>query len=83
MEAKPFDAYVAKGLAELQVKSLRDIQVETSLTWAGRACAAARLGYVSDAREYAHEAIEHAALSGEDALLFTVRTAFAAYGIVL
>lgn len=49
---------------ELGRKSLRDIQVETAYTWAGRAVAAAKLGRLPDAHEYWHEAQEHAALAG-------------------
>lgn len=75
------EAYVRKALVELQRKSLRDIQIETALTWAGRACAAARLGLAEDAIEYAHEAIEHAALSGDDALLASVRASVRASGV--
>lgn len=56
--------YIEKALVELNKKNLKMIQVETAMTWAGRACAAKILNLDSDAREYAHEAIEHAGLSG-------------------
>jgi hypothetical protein len=67
------DTYIAKALDELKKKSLTEIQVETALVWCGRACAAAELGLQVDAVEYAHEAIEHAALSGDDGVLNYVR----------
>jgi len=75
------DAYVVQALTELQSKSLAVIQVETALTWCGRACAAERLELHVDATEYGHEAIEHAALSGNDELLRLVRSALAEYGV--
>lgn len=64
-------AATAKALGEISVKSLYVIQWETSLTWAGRALAAYEMythhrdpHWLSDASEYAHEALEHAALAG-------------------
>jgi hypothetical protein len=75
------EPYIEKALKELQQKSLQDIQVETALTWAGRACAAADLNRFTDASEYAHEAIEHAALSGNNKLLKAVRDALDSYGV--
>ena len=72
---------IEEGLAELRRKDLHTIQVETAIKWCGRACAAALLGRHDDAEEYAHEAIEHAALSGDDALLAAVRRAQRAHGI--
>lgn len=80
---KPLQFYIDKATAELAEKSLADIQVETALTWCGRACVAARMGLGADAKEYAHEAIEHAALSDEDGLLDTVRAAIRFHGIKL
>ena len=62
-------------------KTLHDIQVETALTWAGRACVAAAMDLHDDAKEYAHEALEHAALSGDDGLLRLVRSSMAAYNV--
>ena len=73
--------YIEKAAAELRTKTLHDIQVETAKTWAGRACVAAHIGLLHDAVEYAHEAIEHAALSGDDKLLVEVRSAMRAYGV--
>ena len=62
------------ALGELAEKSLRDIQRETAIKWAGRSWAASvcarkarslarRRAWASDAKEYAHEAIEHGALA--------------------
>lgn len=62
-----------RAIAELQTKSLDQIQVETAYTWAYRAWAAYKLGLPHDAVEYAHEAIEHAALSENNAVLAKVR----------
>lgn len=73
--------YIRRAATELRQKSLNDIQVETAKVWAGRAIAAAKLGLGHDAIEYAHEAIEHAALSGKDSLLREVRTAMDAHGV--
>jgi len=65
------------AIAELQQKSLQQIQVETAYNWAYRASAARALGLDDDddddAIEYEHEALEHAALSGDDNVLYTVR----------
>jgi len=72
---------VKKAAAELRVKSLKDIQVETAKTWAGRACVASGLGLKQDAIEYAHEAIEHAALSGKERLLTDIRASLQACGV--
>ena len=75
--------YLDKARNELAARTLRDIQRETALTWCGRACVAAQMGLESDAREYAHEAIEHAALSGPDDLLGVVREALRFHGVNL
>lgn len=42
---------------------------------------ASAAGLPEDAKEYAHEAIEHAALSSEDDLLGRVRAALAFHGV--
>ena len=63
----------AIALEELQQKPIEQIQRETALTWAFRAWAAKQLGLGHDAIEYEHEAIEHAALTGDDELLHAVR----------
>ena len=75
------DTFIARALQELKTKSLLEIQVETALVWCGRACAAALLGNPLDAVEYAHEAIEHAALSGQDGLLAHIRALLAAHAV--
>lgn len=53
---------------ELQSQTLEDVQARTAMTWAGRAIVAyqnyLRSGqsqWLSDASEYHHEALEHAA----------------------
>lgn len=75
------------ALQELREKSLGRIQEETAYTWAYRASAAHGLAvqaqnrgehalahhWMHDATEYAHEAIEHAALCGNPQVLPTVR----------
>ena len=71
------------ALAELATKTIEQIQVETAQTWAYRAWAArylaasasgdARDNLLHDAASYTDEAIEHAALSGDDDILAAVR----------
>lgn len=68
----------ARALAELQQKSLLQIQRETAHTWAYRAWAAQRLGFMHDEVEYRHEALEHAALTEHDDVLSEVRAIMAA-----
>lgn len=77
------EAAIRDGLVELQKKTLHQIQVETAIKWCGRACAAAHMGRHDDAEEYAHEAIEHAALSGDDKLLRSIRGALSQFGVEL
>ena len=66
------------ALQELSTKTLQQIQVETAYTWAYRAWAAYRLStqqfvpWAIDAREYEHEAIEHAALADDPEVLADV-----------
>lgn len=67
-----------KAIAEISMKSLKAIQIETAYTWAYRAWAAYKLScegsnLVADAIEYEHEAIEHAALANDDQVLADVR----------
>ncbi|NDC22799.1 MAG: hypothetical protein EBZ49_01530 [Proteobacteria bacterium] len=77
-----FNKAAADALRELGEKSIRDIQVETAVKWCGRAVAARTMGLDDrDVTEFAHEAIEHAALSGDDELLRTVRRALAQFNI--
>lgn len=75
--------FVTHALSELSHKSLRQIQFETAMTWYGRAIAAATLGKTADAIEYAHESIEHAALSGDIGLLRDIRAGLTRNGIAL
>ena len=74
-------SYIERGLADVTTKTLNEIQMETAYVWAGRACAAASVGLHDDALEYAHEAIEHAALSGNLGVLAEVRGALTQYEI--
>jgi hypothetical protein len=70
---------VPKALAELKIKSKRDIDQETAWVWASRALAALQiyeesrqpgdggcgdLAWLVDAANFRHEAIEHAAEGG-------------------
>jgi hypothetical protein len=68
-----FEQKIKEATEELSKKSYRDIQVETAFKWAARACASyknvssaktdgAKLHTYLLAEEYAHEAVEHAAL---------------------
>lgn len=71
-----------EALAELQEKGMRQIQVETAAKWCGRALAARMLGLSErDTTEFAHEAVEHAALSGDEQVLRTVRIALEEFEI--
>jgi hypothetical protein len=63
----------AIALAELQQKTIEQIQVETAYTWAYRAWAAKQLGLERNYDSYRDEAVEHAALSGDDDVLHAVR----------
>lgn len=82
------DKYIAKAQEEIghtaapHGKTLKAIQRETALVWCGRAIVAiTEVGSEHDATEYAHESIEHAALSGDEELLRIVRHAIRSYGI--
>lgn len=66
---------------ELRKKTIREIQADTAITWCHRAVAAMNLGSEHDATEYAHEAIEHAALCGDGQLLRWVQRTVADNGI--
>ena len=74
---------LGNAIKELSIKTLNDIQIETAIVWANRACAAMHLDKIEDAREYAHEAVEHAALSGSISLLTEIYAIFADHGIVI
>ncbi|NDC38685.1 MAG: hypothetical protein EBZ48_11615 [Proteobacteria bacterium] len=70
------------ALAELDKKDMKTIQVETAEKWCGRALAAKLMGRAErDVTEFAHEAVEHAALSGDEATLRTIRIALEEFGI--
>jgi len=75
--------YVKHAIAELSVKPIRQIQYDTAKVWYGRAVAAAKLDRPVDAVEYAHEAIEHAALSGDDGFLSNIREGLRRHGVGL
>ena len=87
------DRLLPAAVAEVQAKTLQQIQVATARTWAARACAYAivsqGLAKASDeglrmrasATDCAHEAVEHAALSGSPRLLTEVLSAVKACGV--
>jgi hypothetical protein len=65
---------------EVRANDMRAIEQETAVKWAGRAVAAwslygttGELKYRDAAVEYASEAVEHAAQSGDDKVLSDVR----------
>ncbi len=65
-----------EAITELKEKDLKTIQIETAAKWCGRAAAAKLLGLRErDVTEFAHEAIEHAALSGDNETLDIIRRA--------
>jgi len=67
-----------EALLELKEKDIKSIQIETAAKWCGRAAAAKLMGLRErDVTEFAHEAIEHAALSGDESVLSEVRAALA------
>jgi hypothetical protein len=66
---------------ELARKKLRAIQTETAIKWLGRAVVARELGREDEAHEYAHEALEHAALSDRGSLIDDVRRSLRQIGI--
>lgn len=71
-ELKPSKLNLEKGAKDIESKSLAQIQEDTAWTWASRAAACykklAETGdwkWKTDAEEYRHEAVEHAALIGD------------------
>lgn len=80
-ERTPLTGYVEKAREELGDRDLLAVQRDTARTWAGRALVAHEAGRTMDAHEYAHESIEHAALSGDNRLLDEIRAAFDAAGV--
>lgn len=77
---KQIEEAIKKADEEIADKSLKQIQIATALTWCGRACAASKKKS-EDAVDYAHESIEHAALSGDDILLKIIRDTLKAHKI--
>jgi hypothetical protein len=63
----------SEASSELARLSCQDIEIKSAIQWAGRAMAASMQGRHMVAEDYYHEAIEHAALSGDDELLRTIR----------
>ena len=75
---------VRDAMEELMEKDLDQIQVETAIKWCSRSIAAKLMDRdEKEITEYAHEAVEHAALSGNDEVLFLVRDALRQLGISL
>ena len=71
-----------EAITELQEKGMKQIQVETAAKWCGRALAARMLGLSErDVTEFAHEAVEHTALSGDEQVLRIVRIALEEFEI--
>ena len=66
---------------ELARKGLRGVQTDTAIKWLGRAVVAKEQGKVEDAHEYAHEALEHAALAQRTTLIDDVRRSLRQIGI--
>ena len=66
---------IQHATAELQTVPKTEIERRTAITWAARAISAYRLKMYSDVADYAHEAIEHAAVSGDDQLPAYLRAA--------
>ena len=72
---------ISAARKELARKGLRAVQTETAIKWLGRAVVAKEQGKFDDAHEYAHEALEHAALASEAALITDVRRSLSQIGI--
>jgi len=71
-----------RAMDELRRMPIRQVQIETAITWGGRAIAAKAMGREADAHEYAHESLEHVALADELDLQKLLRQTFALRGIV-
>ena len=79
---KSLDEFAHEAVVELHQKSLNAIQVETAFKWGGRALAARALGRPEqEVTEYAHEAVEHAALAESDNLLPYIKSVLRHYAI--
>lgn len=81
MKTSPIEPSIVAAIEELSEKSLRDVQRETAYKWAGRACAAQHLELGDDVHEYAHEALEHAALCPDEKVFREVKRLFKEWGI--
>ena len=66
---------------ELARKGLRGVQTDTAIKWLGRAVVAMEQKKTEDAHEYAHEALEHAALAERASLIDDVRRSLRQIGI--
>lgn len=75
------DAATQIAKKELSGTPIKAVQIETAIKWCGRALAARAMRRREDSHEYAHEALEHAALTGDDAVLKAVQTALEREGI--
>ncbi len=69
-----------QALGELSSTSIEAIQFSTAVTWAGRAMASFQIFHQTgdidrllDGLDFMHEALEHASLSGDPALLDVLR----------
>ena len=66
-----------EALDEVQAYTMYQLHAQTAMKWAYRAWAANFLSLNLQALEYEHEAVEHAALSGNDHMLVVVRRVIA------
>ena len=96
MISSAIQVQVHEAMAEIRSKSLRQIQIDTARKWAGRAVAYAvesadpnlmgtddvRASLMASATDCAHEAIEHAALTGNRRVLDEVIEAVRTCGIL-
>lgn len=80
-----------KALVEVRSKSLRKIQTDTAEKWLDRACAymaesrkhPGEAKFLEEATDCAHEAIEHAALTGDEHLSAKVIATIRSFGLKL
>lgn len=71
-----------EAMDELGQKNMQQIQIETAAKWCGRAVAAKLMDMSDrDITEFAHEAIEHAALSGDEEIFLIIRSALKQFNI--
>lgn len=71
-----------EAMEELADKDIKLIQIETAAKWCGRALAAKLMNLPErDVTEFAHEAIEHAALSGDENIFLSIRAALKQFKI--